>query len=87
MAISTDDLEGLKISMKEYGDEVPMELIADPELKVFKEFRAFDDFEQQPLHGTFLIDGRGYIRWQDISYEPFMDHEFLLEESKRLLKF
>ncbi len=38
-----------------------------------------------PLHGTFLIDGNGRVRWQDVSYEPFTDVHFLLAESKRLL--
>jgi hypothetical protein len=37
------------------------------------------------LHGTYLIDGEGRIRWHDISYEPFMDTAFLLEEARRLL--
>jgi hypothetical protein len=37
------------------------------------------------LHGTFLIDGMGYIRWLDISYDPFTETEFLLKESQRLL--
>jgi hypothetical protein len=37
------------------------------------------------LHGTFLIDGAGAIRWLDISYQPFMETKFLLEEAKRLL--
>jgi len=55
-------------------------------LEIFKAFRAHDDFESQPLHGTFLIDAKGKIRWQDVSYEPFMDVEFLLKESKRLLQ-
>ncbi|MBT5621598.1 MAG: hypothetical protein HOJ65_12640, partial [Verrucomicrobia bacterium] len=36
-------------------------------------------------HGTFLIDRQGLVRWQDISYEPFTEAEFLLRESKRLL--
>lgn len=85
IAISTDDLEGLNLSVKNYGGDMPMELIADPELEVFKKFRAYDDFEEQALHGTFLIDANGKIRWQDISYEPFMDHEFVLNECKRLL--
>lgn len=85
IAISTDDLDGLNLSVKNYGGDIPMELIADPEQIAFKKFRAYDDFEKQPLHGTFLIDAKGKIRWQDISYEPFMDHEFVLEESKRLL--
>ena len=38
-----------------------------------------------PLHGTFLIDGRGLVRWQDISYQPFTDTKFLLAECRRLL--
>ncbi|MEO8495164.1 MAG: hypothetical protein ABI614_08840, partial [Planctomycetota bacterium] len=47
--------------------------------------RAYDDFEKKPLHGTFLIDSHGMVRWQDISFEPFMDADFLLKESQRLL--
>ena len=46
----------------------------------------FDDFENQPLHGTFLIDRDGLVRWQDISYEPFSEVDFLLKEAKRLLR-
>ena len=57
-----------------------------PEMNVFKSYRAYDDFENSPLHGVFLIDAQGLIRWQDISYEPFTDAKFLLEEAKRLLK-
>jgi len=37
------------------------------------------------LHGTFLVDGGGRIRWQDISYEPFMHPGWLLAECRRLL--
>ena len=60
-------------------------LLADPELEVFHAYRCFDDFESMPLHGTFLVDGEGRVRWQDISYDPFIDWEFLLAESQRLL--
>jgi hypothetical protein len=56
-------------------------------LKTFKAYRAYDDFEKMPLHATFLIDGGGKVRWQDISYEPFTDVTFLLAESRRLLAF
>ncbi len=66
--------------------EFPFPLVADPDYDVFRQYRVFDDFESLPLHGTFLIDGSGKIRWQDISYEPFMDPDFLLEEAQRLLK-
>jgi hypothetical protein len=54
-------------------------------MRVFKQWRAFDDFERTPLHGTFLVDGAGMVRWSDISYEPFDKPEYLLEECKRLL--
>jgi len=59
--------------------------MSDANQTAFKDFRCWDDFEDQPLHGTFLIDGSGRVRWQDISYEPFNDPEFLLKEAKRLL--
>ena len=38
------------------------------------------------IPSNFLIDGNGKIRWQDIGYEPFMDIDFLLAESRRLLR-
>ncbi len=86
IAISTDGQEDLKISHENYGDEeFPFPLVANSDLNVFKDYRCYDDFEKQPLHGTFLIDATGQIRWQDISYEPFMEPEFVLKESKRLL--
>ncbi len=86
VAISTDDRKGLKISIDSYGEvPLPIQLLANPEMDVFRLYRAFDEFENQPLHGTFLLDAERNIRWQDISYEPFMDPDFLLKESKRLL--
>ena len=66
--------------------DVDFPLLPNKDLSIFKSYLAYDDFENQPLHGTFLIDQEGYIRWQDISYQPFMDIEFLIKESERLLK-
>ena len=60
-------------------------LLSDANLEVFHRFRAYDDFEKQPLHGVFLVDGTGRLRWQDINYEPFTDAAFVLKEAKRLL--
>ena len=51
----------------------------------FRAWRCFDDFEGMPLHGTFLIDGDGKVRWQDVSFEPFTQLDWLLGESRRLL--
>lgn len=86
IAVSSDDVAGLKQSIANYdGKQIPFPLVADSNLQTFKSYRCFDDFEQQPLHGTFLIDEAGFVRWQDISYEPFQDTRFLLKEAKRLL--
>jgi peroxiredoxin len=86
IAISSDDAEGLKRSIANYqGGEIPFPLVADNTLDIFKSYRCFDDFEQQPLHGTFFIDGAGFVRWQDVGPEPFMDSKFLLTEARRLL--
>ena len=67
----------------------PFPLVSDASLTVFKDYRCYDDFEKTPLHGTFLISagrtGQPEIRWQEISYEPFLDIPFLLAESRRLL--
>ncbi len=86
IAISSDDHDGLKQSIENYGQSpFPITMMADPQREVFQLYRAYDEFEDQPLHATYLIDAAGFIRWHDISYEPFMDAEFLLTESKRLL--
>jgi peroxiredoxin len=86
VAISTDTADAIRSSLEIAPEKkIDFPLLADDQLAVFKAYRAYDDFEQQPLHGTFLIDAHGLIRWQDISYEPFQNAKFLLEESKRLL--
>jgi len=86
IAISTDDIVDLKKSHDNYKDgEFPFPLVTDHQLKIFKKYRAYDDFEKLALHGTFLIDGKGKVLWQDISYEPFMDPDFVLKEAKKLL--
>ena len=86
IAISTDDPEQLTKSHEQYREgDFPFPLVSNEKLDVFKDYRVFDDFESQPLHGTFLIDGNGLVRWQDISYEPFNEPEFVLKEAQRLL--
>ncbi len=84
--ISTETLSQLQNGLRKYDGEIRLPLIANPEVDIFKAFRCFDDFEGVPMHGTFLIDTNGRIRWQDIGYKPFMEPKFLLEEATRLLK-
>jgi peroxiredoxin len=85
VGVSTETPEQLASGLDAYDKPLDIPLVADPELKAFKAFRCYDDFEKQPLHGTFLIDAQGRVLWQDISYEPFKDEEFLQKEATRLL--
>ena len=86
IAISTDDRQSLTRSLDTYKDgEFPFPLVSDEALDVFRAYGAYDDFERMPLHATFVIDGNGLVRWQDIGYEPFMDPDFVLSEARRLL--
>jgi peroxiredoxin len=64
----------------------PFPILSDTDMKVFKAYRAYDDFEKMPLHGMYLVDGKGLIRWQDVSFKPFMQTKFVLSEAKRLLQ-
>ncbi len=87
IAISTDQQINLQRASEGLEKPLPFPLVADPEMTVFREYRCYDDFEKAALHGTFVIDPQGKIRWQDISYDPFMDVDFVLKEGKRLLSF
>ncbi len=86
VAISTETAEQLRkaIADRPAADTLPsFPILVDPALDVFRKYSAFDDFENVPLHGTFLIDGSGALRWLDIGAEPFMDLKFVLSEAKR----
>ena len=85
VAISTDKQKVMHMAHESLDEGFPFPLVSDAELNIFKAYRCYDDFEKQPLHGTFVIDAQRRIRWQDISYEPFMDPDFVLEEANRLL--
>jgi len=87
IAISTDEQINLKRASESLDNEFPFPLAADPEMNIFKEYRCYDDFEKAALHGTFIVDTRGKIRWQDINFEPFMDLDFLIKEGRRLVSF
>ena len=78
---------GIRAKLKLKSEEpLPFPILSDSGLEAFKKVRAHDDFENENLHATILIDAAGKQRWQDISWEPFKDAKFALEEAKRLLK-
>ena len=89
VAISTDAASYLNKTSEQASlpSGFPFPIVANPDLSQFKRYGAYDDFENQPLHGLFLLDGDQRIRWQDISFRPFDKPEWLLEEARRLLRF
>jgi peroxiredoxin len=85
VGISTEPVEEFQKGVGSFDAELPFPLITNPDHEAFHAHRCWDDFENQPLHGTFLIDSAGRVRWQDIGHEPFTDAEFLFDEARRLL--
>jgi len=85
VAISTDDSDACKaLRNNKDGIAFPMPILADPKHELFKLYRSYDDFEGQPLHGTFLIDAEGNVRFQRISADPFLEVEFIKAEAERV---
>jgi peroxiredoxin len=85
VALSTDDAEATrKLKENAEGVKFPMAMLADPKLEVFKRYRAYDDFEDRPLHATILIDAAGNVRFQRISSDPFLDVDFIKAEAARV---
>jgi hypothetical protein len=82
LAISTDPPAEVAAT----GNPPPFPVYSGADGKSFRAFDAWDEFEDKPLHATCLIDAAGRMRWQHVSYEPFMLPEFLLEEAQRLLR-
>jgi peroxiredoxin len=87
LAISTDGAESCR-ELKDNADGVsfPMPILSDPTLENFHRWGAFDDFEDQPLHGTILIDSEGGVRFQNTSADPFLEIEFLKTEAARVIR-
>jgi peroxiredoxin len=85
LAISTDDAEATReLKNNPDGVKFPIPMLPDPKLDLFRRYEAFDDFENQPLHGTFLIDPNGHVRFQRVSADPFLEVEFIKTEAARV---
>jgi peroxiredoxin len=85
VAIGTDTPEELSKTQEDSKTEgaVPFPLLSDSKLEAFKAYHCVD-FENQPMHGVFLIDAQGRLRSQRISDKPFNDPALVLKEAKEL---
>ncbi len=84
-AVSADPPDLTRERMRKYGSlEIP--LLSDPDhavalaYGVWKPIPASSPDEGEALHGTFLIDRGGALRWANISDRPFRDVDALLAE-------
>ena len=85
-AISFHSAVDVRASMNKMGDQgFPFRLLADPKMRTWYEWLTVDAHDHAPLHGTFLVDEQGRVRWKQIADHPFEDPEWLLAEAKRLL--
>ena len=62
----------------------PFTVYSGADTLAFKALDAWDDFEHKPLHATCFVDADGNMRWQHVSFEPFMLPDWLLKEAQRL---
>ena len=89
VTIGTDDVNQV-LAARQAADEngvdpLHFDVLCDPKGDVFKQWGAWDEFSDEALHGTFLVDAAGRILWQDVSLRPFEQSQWLLGECKRLL--
>ncbi len=86
VGITTDSESDLATALEFSTEETRLkfDLLSDSQMNVFKKYRSFDDFEELPLHGTYVIDKNKKIRFLDRGALPFTEFENLKEEIKRL---
>ncbi len=81
VAVSLDTPTGVARTKRtgEKGERppFPFPILADPSLESFKAWGAWDAFTSTALHGTFLVDASGRLRWAEVGPEPFMGPDSL----------
>jgi FtsP/CotA-like multicopper oxidase with cupredoxin domain/peroxiredoxin len=79
LAVAPDQIDPDVVRVLREKGGVTFPLAADPKLKVFQVHGCLDD---GPLHGTFVIDAQGMVRWQSVGEEPEMRIEAVLAAVK-----
>jgi peroxiredoxin len=73
VGIGAETPEALRTAWKESPCSFP--LFADP---LGATHRAYGCFEGKPVHGVFLLDAEGAVRWKAIGKNPYADIDGLL---------
>jgi|GEM_PF-1680142 len=77
-AISTEDLAAVRAMRYQPRPGKPMQafpfpIAADPTGQAFTAWSLRDEFASAPLHGIFILDSQGHIRWSHIGTQPLME--------------
>jgi len=84
-AASADAPEETRAKFAEYKDKggaFAFPVLSDPENKTAERYQCFFPFKpgrpELQLHGTFLIDQKGVVRWANTGLSPYTNHRSLL---------
>lgn len=91
LAISADAPAETRLSFAKYakqGGHFQFPVLSDPDQKVAQTWGTHVPFApgkpEVTLHGTFLIDGQGIVRWVHTGLSPFAQNKSLLCELARV---
>jgi peroxiredoxin len=76
IAISADPPEQTAERFAQYG-RFNFSVLSDPDHRVAEQFGVWGDAPTEQLHGIFLIDTNGQVRWCQTGQQPFMDNKNL----------
>lgn len=76
--ITTDTVK--ELAKAQARKSLPFLILSDPEGGAFRTYGCHD---KEPLHGTYVIDAAGRIRWETTGAAPFLDVAAVLREVDR----
>ncbi len=86
IAVSSDSPAHTAEKFREYG-RFHFNVVADIDNAVATQWSCYraatDSSDEDPRHGTFVIDRAGVVRWANTGYEPFIDNDSLLATLER----
>jgi peroxiredoxin/Tfp pilus assembly protein PilF len=83
VAVSPDSAEDLK-PLETMAAKYPFRQLRDTAGAAARKFNAYDEFENLPLHGVYLINRKGEVWWFRSGSDPFTNVEFLKKEIPRM---
>lgn len=80
VGVTTDTVSDLAGALK--GAPLPFMMLSDSDGRVFRRYGCYG--VNEALHGTFVLDAKGEVRWQSVGDEPFLAVDTVIAELARL---